>query len=70
MSREKLRAEGESSKMGQIYDFKFITVVFEGDYSLLQQAVGEELRGIKDNEVFSSSDEFKFVFQSYIFLLL
>lgn len=39
----------------------FITAVFEGDYSLLQLAVGEELRGVGDNEVFSSSDEFKFV---------
>lgn len=35
----------------QIYEFKFIAVVFEKDYSLLQQqAVGEELGGVRDNE--------------------
>lgn len=34
----------------QIYEFKFIAVVFEKDYSLLKQAVGEELGGVRDNE--------------------
>lgn len=34
----------------QLYDFKFITVVFEEDYILLKQAVGEELGGVRDNE--------------------
>lgn len=34
----------------QIYDFKFIAVVFEEDYFLLKQAVGEELGGVRDNE--------------------
>lgn len=33
----------------QMYDFKFIAVVFEEDY-FLKQAVGEELRGVRDNE--------------------
>lgn len=35
---------------GAIYEFKFIAVVFEKDYSLLKQAVGEELGGVRDNE--------------------
>lgn len=34
----------------QIYEFKFIAVVFEKDYSLLKQAVGEELGAVRDNE--------------------
>lgn len=34
----------------KIYDFKFTAVVFEEDYSLLKQAVGEELGGVTDNE--------------------
>lgn len=34
----------------QIYDSKFIAVVFEEDYFLLKQAVGEELGGVRDNE--------------------
>lgn len=40
---------------------EFITVVFEKDYSLLQQAVGEELGGVGDNEAFSSSCKFEFI---------
>lgn len=38
----------------QIYDFKFIAVVFVEDYFLLKQAVGEELGGVRDNQ---SGDE-------------
>lgn len=34
----------------EIYDFKFIAVVFEEDYFLLKEAVGEELGGVRDNE--------------------
>lgn len=34
----------------RIYDFKFIAVVFEEDYFLLKQTVGEELGGVRDNE--------------------
>lgn len=34
----------------QIYDCKFIAVVFEEDYFLLKQTVGEELGGVRDNE--------------------
>lgn len=40
----------EASNRLQIYDFKFITVVFEEDYFLLKQAVGKELGGDRDNE--------------------
>lgn len=40
---------------------KFITVVFEKDYTLLQEAVGEELGSVGDNDAFSSSGEFEFI---------
>lgn len=33
-----------------IYEFKFTAALFEKDYSLLKQAVGEELEGVRDNE--------------------
>lgn len=39
---------------------KFITVVFEKDYKLLQQAVGEELGGVGD-DAFSGSGKFEFI---------
>lgn len=34
----------------QVYDFQFISVVYEEDYFLLKQAVGEELGGVRHNE--------------------
>lgn len=44
------RREGGRCNGLQIYDFKFIAVVFEGGLFLLKQAVGEELGGVRDNE--------------------
>ena len=34
----------------QVYGFIFIAVVFEEDYFLLKQAVGEELGGVRHDE--------------------
>ena len=61
MRSYELRGKQEASKDRQTNYIKVYAVVFEEDYFLLKWAVGEELRGVRDNKAPCHNGKLKFV---------
>lgn len=60
--------EGVQEHRVQVYDFQFIVVVFEEDYFLLKQAVGEEYGGVRHNESVGDAEFDPAVINSNMFM--